>query len=203
VQSLCGKAIYLSHGHLQMIADVKDVIDIYLKNAQINKKNINVAQMPRIAGGKDIRLLALDLFNENGDLSTDFHFNNRMTMRFKFKILNNLHSYFAIEWTICTTDGIKVAYGSSSPQNKFLFAPTDSEGCIECILPNLPLTVGKYLINCLISLPHQKRIDEVEAAAHFNVVTCDVYDTGFNIDYRLSLITIPARWSILNGAKAL
>ena len=203
VQGLCEKAIWFDQGQLQMIGPARSTITAYLTTASTNQESMSVDKMPRIAGGKDIRLIALDLLNENGDLTSRFHFSDRMTMRFGFRILNRRHGYFGIEWTIRTTEGVKVAYGSSSPQNKFLIAPTDDVGCVECHLSELPLTSGNYLISCLISLPHQERIDEVEGAAHFEVVTCDVYATGFNVDNHLALITIPAQWSILNGAKVL
>ena len=201
VQGLCEKAIWFEQGQIQMIGLARSTITAYLTTVSVGQESMSVDQMPRIAGGKDIRLIALDLISENGELTNRFHFSDRMIMRFCFKIINHRHRYFGIEWTICTTGGVKVAYGSSSPQNRFLFAPTDYEGCVECYLPELPFAKGNYLISCLISLPHQERIDEVEGAACFEVVTCDVYSTGFNVDNRLSLITIPAQWSIVNGAK--
>ncbi|MDP2895372.1 MAG: ABC transporter ATP-binding protein [bacterium] len=203
VRGLCKRAIWLDNGQLRMDGIVADSIAAYLTASSFIDQGVNVEQMPRVTGGRDIRLTRLELLNGSAQPTRHFRYGDAMIMRFYFRVLNTGHRYFAIEWVISTLTGDRVLYASSSPQGAVLIKPTDSSGCIECRIPHLPLAVGTYRVNCLLSLPHQERIDEVEGAATFEVLTCDVCGTGFNVDHRLAFVTTCTHWSVFSGAKSL
>lgn len=203
VQGLCERGIWLEGGRVSMNGLVREAVFAYLAASSNRQACISIEKLPRVTGGDDIRLINLELLDQSGHHACQFDHGDRMLMRFWFRVLNPGQRYFAIEWTICTSDGNKVLYASSSPQGQLLISPIENIGCVECEIPCLPLTSGRYFINCLLSLPHQKRIDEVEAATSFDVTTCDIYNTGFDVRQSLAPVTTATHWNIVEGAQSL
>jgi lipopolysaccharide transport system ATP-binding protein len=202
VEHLCRSALLINKAQLQMKDTVVNTINAYLA-AYIRTPTVSIEEMPRVNGGKDIRLTGLELLNDRGEPTQVFRYGDRMVMRFHFKVLNKKHPHFAVEWTISSSRNDKILYGSCSPQSNMLVVPTEGTGCISCDIPMLPFTVGKYSVNCLLSVPHKERIDEVEGAASFDIATCDVFRTGFNVDHRSAFTTTPTSWTVLSGARPL
>jgi len=203
VESLCSRVVWIDGGRVRMDGPVRETIGAYLTSSMRISRDIGVAQMPRVTGGKDIRLVGFELLDEHGAECCNFRYGQSIAMRFHVRILDPRRRYFAIEWTIVTATGERVLYGSSSPQGQLLISPDGENSTIECYIPELQLAKGTYFVNCLLSLPHQERIDETEGVAGFEVTSCDPYGTGFDVDHRLAFGTTRTRWTILNGANSL
>jgi hypothetical protein len=65
------------------------------------------------------------------------------------------------------------------------------------------LASGNYYIDCLLSIPHQERLDEVEGVVRFEVSRCDPWNTGFNLMNSLALTTAESHWTIVKGGEEL
>lgn len=203
VKGLCKHAYWMEHGRLKASGGAHEIVNRYLSDASVLANNVAVEQMPRLAGGRDLRLVGLDLLNEQGEPTEAFSFGDSMTLRFQIKVMNDNRRHFAVECTICSLEGEPLLYFSSSPQGKLLVSSTDEIVSVECRIPHLALTTGKYHVKCLLSLPFRERLDEVERAVSFEIAGCDIYGTGFNLDNRIARTTTATDWSILSGAKPL
>ena len=202
VAGLCERAFWLDRGRLQQEGPVEAVLTAYLTQLSAGAAAADVETQPRVAGGRHIRLTGLDLLDGDGRPSAQFRHGEPLIMRFGYRVLEPGKRYFGIEWVISAADGGRALYGSSSPQGTLLIEPDGERGCVECRIGSLPLTVGTYFVSCLLSIPHQERLDEVEAVASFEVATCDIHGTGFNVDHRLALATVPASWTIVSGGRS-
>jgi lipopolysaccharide transport system ATP-binding protein len=203
VQGLCKRAIWLDRGKLRLTAMPREVVSEYLKSSVTDAVEANLEQMPRVTGGVDMRFLKVELLDRTGQPQTHFEYGAPLTLRFTFRVVNRRHPYFGIEWTICDAEGHKILYNSSSPQGYLLLVATESVGRVECRVPSLNLTSGHYAVNCMLAMPHQDRIDQIDSAAQFDVIRCDVYSTGFNVDNGLGFTTTLAHWTMLEGVKSL
>jgi lipopolysaccharide transport system ATP-binding protein len=201
IRSLCERALWLDRGRLRMEGGSEAVLAGYLGDLSAGAREAGIERLPRVAGGRHVRLVDLELLDGQGQPARSFHFGRPLVMRFHFRVLEPGRGYFGIEWTICAATGERALYGSSSPQGTLLVSPTGDTGCIECRIESLPLTTGAYAVNCLLSIPHQERLDEVEGVGAFDVVTCDAFGTGFNVDHRSGLTTVASRWTIVSGAR--
>jgi lipopolysaccharide transport system ATP-binding protein len=203
IQALCNRACWLSDGQLSMNGLATNVVNAYLSATNTDSKGLDIEHAPRVTGGRDIRLVRVELLDKQLHPTQLFSFGNTMILRFHARLLHRTFRAFAVEWYICTLTGERVVYGSSSPQQGLLFVPTDEHCCVECRLESVPLTSGTYRLDCLLSVPHQERLDEVENVAAFQVAACDVYGTGFSLTNRNGLTGIRNSWSIVCGAQSL
>ena len=203
VKGLCKHAYWMEHGRLKASGEAGEIVSRYLSDASVVASNVAIEQMPRLAGGRDLRLIGLDLLNEKGEPAETFSFDDAMTLRFHVKVLNQNRRHFAVECTICSLEGEPLIYFSSSPQGKLLIVPTDEIVTFECRIPRLALTAGKYYVRPLLSIPFRERIDEVERAVSFEITDCDIYGTGFNVENTRARTSTATEWTILDGAKPL
>jgi lipopolysaccharide transport system ATP-binding protein len=203
IQAFCARTIYLESGQKRMDDMTLSVVGAYLSETRDNKKNLSVESLPRIRGGTDVRLSDVNLLAKDFRPTATYEFGNELIVRFKIRIFNHARRFFSIEWFICTEMGVRVFYCSTSPQHSTLIVPKADIVEVECRIPSLHLASGSYSIDCLLSVPHQERLDEVEGAAKFEVTGCDPWNTGFNLRNSLGLTTAENQWRIVQGGEEL
>ena len=201
VQSLCKRVLLFDGGNLIDEGLPRTVISKYL-GLNIQKKSIHIENMLRIVGGDNIRITDIGILNENGETCKTFKYNDKMILRFCFKVKIKKINYFAIEWTIISNDDTKVIYCSSSPQGHLLIVPEKEYGHVECHITHLPLTSGTYFINCLLSIPHQERLDQIERAIEFEIISCDMNNTGFDVNTKSAYTTLNTEWLNFQNARS-
>lgn len=203
VESLCSRAYWIDKGCLREQGPTRETIKAYIETSTIGLATEDISRLNRLQGGREIQLSGLKMLNNEFSENRVFNYGETLIMHFYFEILNKNRRYFAIEWTICNEAGVKIIYGSSSPQQSLLIAPNAHFGCVECRIPHLPLTVGTYHVDCSLSVPHRERLDVVEEAATFQVAICDPYSSGFNLSSQVAPTTVDNKWTIVNGAEPL
>ncbi len=202
VSGLTRRCLWLEGGALTDEGETGRVVGAYLARMAHRAREAGVESLPRVTGGRRLRLTALELLDDAGRPAGALQYGQPLTLRFEARVLDPTLRYFAVEWTIATPSGERALYASSSPQGTLLIEPEGPSARVECRIESLPLAAGPYFVNVLLSIPHQERLDEVEAAASFEVATCDPYGTGFNVDRRVAIATLPTRWALLGGARS-
>jgi lipopolysaccharide transport system ATP-binding protein len=200
IQALCVRVLLLNKGNLVKDGLPSEVVKHYLSLLSAGTDQQSVNLLPRVTGGNEIRLIAIELVDEN-ELATDtFDFGNEMRIRFTIQVKEKRRKFFSIEWFISTDYGEKVFYCSTSPQQSTLIQVVDEFVTVECRVSSLNLSSGSYFINCMLSVPHQERLDEVEGVARFSINRCDPWNTGFNLTSAIALTTTTnVQWHITAG----
>lgn len=81
VSQLCSRGILLSHGEIKLTADIKKVIDRYLRSEDV-KNDYKVAD----PGGKKNYISSIEITDTTGEPCSDFNFDSHMLMKFRFNI---------------------------------------------------------------------------------------------------------------------
>jgi lipopolysaccharide transport system ATP-binding protein len=198
IQAFCSRAVLLFSGKIAMDGGSASVVSNYLSGFRNDDHAISVGDLPRIHGGNDFRLTGVKILSDDYQPATFFEYGSEFIIQFTVRVLHRSHRFFSIEWSIYTDMGVCVLYCSTSPQHSTLIKPNAEIVEVECRIPALPLTSGRYSVNCLLSVPHQERLDEVEGIAKFEVVRCDPWNTGFNLRNSRALTTTENQWRILD-----
>ena len=201
IQALCSRSIWIDNGQKRIDGKSPRVVGAYISDSTTNSLRQSIESLPRICGGTEVRLVGVELRSDELYPVDTFEYGKGFNMRFTIRVNNNHRRFFAIEWLIRTVTGERVLYGSSSPQQTVLISPTEELVRVECKVPFLPLASGSYWLDCLLSVPHQERLDEVEGVARFEVVRCDPWNTGFNLINTIALTTTANQWRIVSGGK--
>ena len=201
VRSLCNRGCWLESGPVMRDGSMESTTQEYLAYLQGLEPQESLEGKHRLRGGVDLLLAKLEVCDDQLFPCQHFFYGMPLVLRFHYRLLNPARRFFAIEVIIKTLMGENVLYVSSSPQQEFLIAPTEKNGCVQCQIDHLPLASGSYTIYCRIVVPHQEYLDEIEDAARFDVVGCDAYSTGFDLSNQISLTTIASSWKIIEGAK--
>jgi lipopolysaccharide transport system ATP-binding protein len=200
IQALCSRTLLLNKGNLVEDGLSSEVIKHYLSLLSIGTNQQSVSSLSRVTGGNEIRLIAIELVDENELVTDTFEFGSEMRVRFTIRVKDKRRKFFSIEWFISTDYGEKVFYCSTSPQQSILIQVVDEVITVECHISSLNLASGSYFINCMLSIPHQERLDEVEGVARFIVTRCDPWNTGFNLTNTIALTTTTnVQWQIIAG----
>jgi lipopolysaccharide transport system ATP-binding protein len=200
IQALCSRALLLHGGDLVEDGLPSEVVRHYLSLLSTGPDQQSVSLLPRVTGGNEVRLIAIELVDENELVTDSFEFGSEMRIRFTIRVKDKRRKFFSIEWLISTDYGEKVFYCSTSPQQSTLIQVVDEVVTVECRVLSLHLASGSYFINCLLSVPHQERLDEVEGVARFNITRCDPWNTGFNLTNTIALTTTKnVEWQITAG----
>ncbi len=202
IQALCSRTLLLNKGNLVEDGLPSEVVKHYLSILSTGTDQGSVSLLPRVTGGNEVRLIEIELVDEN-ELKTDsFEFGSEMRIRFTIQVKDQIRRFFSIEWFISTDYGEKVFYCSTSPQQSTLIQVNNEIVTVECRVLSLNLASGSYFINCMLSIPHQERLDEVEGVARFIVTRCDPWNTGFNLTNTIALTTTTnVHWQIIAGGK--
>ena len=203
IQALCPRVVWLDSGRVRVDGTAQRVVEAYVSDSATNAVHQSVDLLSRVCGGKDVQLVGVDLLSGDSHSCNTFEYGKELNIRFTIRVMNRNRRFFAVEWFICTATGQRALYGSSSPQQAILISPTEEHVCVECKIPFLPLTAGFYRLDCLLSVPHQERLDEVEGVSSFEVVRCDPWNSGFNLKNTTALTTTANHWRILSGGKEL
>jgi lipopolysaccharide transport system ATP-binding protein len=200
IQALCSRALLLNKGYLVEDGMPSEVVRHYLSLLSTITDQRSVSLLPRVTGGNEVRLIAIELVDENELVTDSFEFGNEMRIRFTIRVKDKRRKFFSIEWLISTDYGEKVFYCSTSPQQSTLIQVVDEVVTVECRVSSLNLASGSYFINCMLSIPHQERLDEVEGVARFIITRCDPWNTGFNLTNAIALTTTKnVQWQITSG----
>jgi lipopolysaccharide transport system ATP-binding protein len=198
VQNLCGRALLLNTGTLDMSGDVEQVINSYLGYMDFRTNN-NLFDMPRKSGhGTKIRISNCSVYNSNGDISTELRFGEPFSVEMKCLAMEDLSA-------------IQLVLGLSSFRQERITTLMSSqisnikkgntvEGRVH--IPSTYLTPGWYSLTLGVRQP-QLGLDHLEFVRKFeilNVGFCKEYLANEIVSY--GHIQIPdATWEVNSSGE--
>ena len=194
VQGLCGQAILLSDGMLNIHGNTSKVIESYLKNGISDEQyTTSLKDHPNRKNKREAILQKADIYCDEV-LSTKLVMGGNLRVNIYFKSetpINNFRIGISIEDYV----GQRIVNFSPSHQNPTLINQPLSQGVITCNIPSLPLIAGQYYITFIIANAHYD-IDRIDRAVQLTIESSDVFGTGQIPEKCHGIIYVHAFWEL-------
>jgi lipopolysaccharide transport system ATP-binding protein len=176
VQHLCTRCMLLNMGRLVQSGRTDDVIKTYLSNAGMLTTASKLSARRDHQGQGDVTIEAIDLLDTRGCNVQEVASGMDLVIRGRFRVHNG-----------ATLRNCSVRLDVANEANRFFTIGTDlvnkaalelsGTGCIDFIVPDWPLSGGRYHISCVVTAEGATQ-DRLENATTFTVVDGDYYGTG-------------------------
>jgi hypothetical protein len=87
-----------------------------------------------------------------------------------------------------------IMFGSAKFQGRWFRAVPDGETIVDLQVPHLPLAIGRYALELVLSITHQW-LDWVEDAAYFDVVESDPGGAGLSYWQGEGFVHVDHTWT--------
>tara|TARA_R100000935_G_scaffold16940_4_gene33462 strand:- start:23097 stop:24383 length:1287 start_codon:yes stop_codon:yes gene_type:complete len=198
VKSLCPRSIVLENGISVFDGATEDAINFYLSNEQqiIPEDLIFIKDR---SGTGIVKFRSFQIEHRNGQIIENVL--NGDPIKFSFKLdVSNLTNISNIDlgFSIHTPDGELITVLYNSYQNKTIQVSENGEYIIQCVIPELSLNEGHYIVKGRIEC------DKIESdwpkvpLGKFNVIKGDFYKSG-NLGFNgKSKLLIKGEWDLKN-----
>jgi len=170
VEALCSQAVLLNHGSIQQLGETTEVIQRYLAS-KASLAVVPCYERQDREGDGSILITSLDIYgsgkNEQNGIATGSELNLRINYKVNRRVRNPV---FKIG--IYDGFGVQLVYLSTAMVG-YTVRLTAERGSLECKIPRLPLSPGRYSVNVAVT-SKDGIADWIESAA-----LCDVKEGRF------------------------
>jgi lipopolysaccharide transport system ATP-binding protein len=194
IERLCQRVIFLQDGRIAAEGDPGEVIQHYLKDTySAQESTVNLLKHDGRPFGMATILREVHILT-NGVASTT------MQMGGSLKVITTFHSdtplrHMRFGIVIENNLGQRIIVFSPTLHAPTLLPDTISEGEITCDIPHLPLTPGSYYITLIVGTGTAD-VDRVNRALQFDVISADVFGTGYAPKNTHGVFYQNAEWSV-------
>jgi lipopolysaccharide transport system ATP-binding protein len=192
IERLSSRALMLDHGRIMANGSPKTVCERFFResNEKIAAQAADQYKSGRnIQSTGEVELRSLTLLDRNGVSSTQFESGGLMIIRGDFESKVDLPQV-EIMYGFHTTDMVYIAtMGTAHLADNALI--TTGRNTIECVVPNVPLVPGTYVIRVGVLDRNRRQLFYGESLHVFTVLPKDIPVTKMSA---LGLVYIPARW---------
>jgi len=100
-----------------------------------------------------------------------------------------------LAWVFRSTFGTEILRLSTQPISGFELGPLARRGAVDLIVPNLPFSAGRIVMDLGLTRPGYEFVALASAVASFSVNPHDVYGSGVSIDQGKGLIVTDHHWN--------
>jgi len=180
VETLCSRALLLRKGRLERSGPTQEVVSEYLAENFRHADN-PFEGCPRSGNGK-LRVTGFRLEDPDGGKVEFVQSGNPVVFAFDFENYKcGPKDAVCISFSIRTDREQPLFHNYSSFSNAY-FRQLPSKGSFKCLIPDLPLSPGNYLIQCrcVINGDHKtgEEADWPKISVPINVLTGDFFRTG-------------------------
>ncbi|TVZ25585.1 lipopolysaccharide transport system ATP-binding protein [Gillisia sp. Hel_I_86] len=198
VKSLCDRGIVLENGTSVFDGETENAINCYLSDEkQIIQKDLS--SIRDRSGTGIVKFRSFQIEHRNGQIIENVL--NGDTIKFSFKIdVRNLTNISNIDlgFSIHTLDDELITVLYNSYQNKTIQVTEDGEYTIKCVIPELALNEGAYIVKGRIECDKIESDWPKEPLGKFIVIKGDFYKTG-NLGFNgKSKLLIKGEWDLVN-----
>lgn len=192
IKSLCHKAVLLNKGQCITKGDSEDIVNQYLKLDSANN-NVPLSDCQRKCPPKKVKIVDVHIRNLRTDQKDNHETLDPIEVSIFYEVLSPI-KYFAAEWLFKDSDGLKLAYSSSSPLDSILYYPKNKYGCINCRIPKIPFSIGEFSLDVALTIPNVEYLDYVEDAYVLKIITSDPMKSGAQYQKRTAPFFIETIW---------
>jgi lipopolysaccharide transport system ATP-binding protein len=197
VKSLCTRGIVLENGLLEFNGSTEKAINFYLSNEkQIIPKDLT--SIKDRSGTGTVKFRTFHIEHSNGQIIENVL--NGDTVMFSFTIdVANLTNNFNIDlgFSIHTSDDELITVLYNSYQNKTIQVDSNGEYKIQCVVADLALNEGNYIVKGRIECDKRESDWPKVPLGRFKVIKGDFYRTG-NLGFNgKSKLLIKGEWDLI------
>jgi len=197
IRRLCPRAMLIADGHILLDGSSEALVSAYLSGARERKPGIQAYDDSSAPGDNCVRLRAIRLVNEAGDVATIFRINESVSVEIQFTVLRPI-SNFHTHIRVITRDEI-IVFGSGSwddePMENYLRLP--GRYTARCAIPGNLLNRGRYYLTVTGTIPNARYIFVEENVLDWEIV--EVGGAGGIIGPRPGIIRPLIKWGILSS----
>ena len=140
----------------------------------------------------------IEILDQNGDLKQKIYTWDAVRFRIVF------HSPRAVKigsvvFQISTTSGSRLLLASTEPDQSVPISFREGNNIVDCFIPQLMLTAGKYQLGASLAIPNIEYLCEGLDHALIEVEAKDVFNSGLSPNSTRSLIPMDCRWQIVKA----
>ncbi len=139
ITAMCDRVLYLKEGQVKAIGDTQEMIGLYLRDFEGEDAGQSIQTTIR---GEDFEIKKVSTLGQNGEEKQLFRYRDKMVIRVEYWFARTVRPFFSI-----------VISGPSGPVSLMsmladggMSGALEGDGCLECVLDELPLLPGKYEI---------------------------------------------------------
>ena len=178
IEKLCSRVIILNSGKVFADTIASDALSIYYSSIMSPPK-CTLSKRTDRTGTADVKIISFQIKNKAGEALESIRTGQDVIFQFKFeskvKTIKSLDFGFTVRHKFDS-----ILFRNRTVESGLdLISPFPKDGCLDCYIPNFPLTEGTY------SFGFRLLVDGVESdyitgayAAQIDVVEGDFYKTG-------------------------
>jgi lipopolysaccharide transport system ATP-binding protein len=194
IRSLCPRTLLFDEGRLQVDGDSREVTAAYLRTQSDAEAETSgrYVRSPTQLSGDSVAIDWVELRDSTGATKTDFDYGDQLDIYIHL-VRGAPRDGFTVEWILVNEADQRISFGGANPMCGTYF--NRDTRTIRCTLTHLPLTAGTYHIRFVVRMWGGESWDDWDRAAHFKIVHCDPYQTGFSVPTMSGGdFVIPQRW---------
>lgn len=203
IANLCPRSILLKGGKIVQAGPTGEIIDGYLKGLS-DLANTSVADRKDRQGLGQIRVTDIGVYDQAGDLLEYPRSGQDVVFRMRYqcnadRVFRNCRASVLVR-----KDGISYFHLSTELVDVRQL-DIEGNGSIDFLVPELPLSEGRYLIHVYLESNGEMQ-DWVMDAAEIAVVDGDFYGTGRNYpskDWRGTTVLVKFHWQLNTDERSL
>jgi lipopolysaccharide transport system ATP-binding protein len=197
VSHLCERGIVLERGRVGFIGSASDAVQIYNHSmAQATSSDApHVLYAEPHSGGTDFAVTRIETLDESGRPKPVVSTWDDVVLRVWFSAKTRLQRG-SVVLEINAFDGSRLLLLSTQPDANIPVSFDVGEDYVDCVLPQLPLAAGDYLIGAGLAVPGTEWLWRRESLGTLSVAPSDVYGSGLAPHAGRCLMAVPHRWAL-------
>lgn len=199
VSHLCERAIVLDRSEIGFIGSASDAVQMY----NHSMATATGGDAPHIlyaaphTGESDFAVTRIETLDECGQPKPVVSTWDDVVLRVWFSAKSPLQRG-SVVLEINAYDGSRLLVLSTQPDANVPVSFHVGEDYVDCVLPQLPLAAGDYVIGAGLAVPGTEWLWRRESLGTLSVAPNDVYGSGLAPNSGRCLMAIPHRWQLSN-----
>jgi lipopolysaccharide transport system ATP-binding protein len=198
VKHLCSKGLLLQKGQTVIFSRIGEVINNYLSNIRVTQ--LSKLRLPHVIyennqPNGDFTILSIELFDEEGRPKNQVSTWDTVDLKIRYSARRAVKNG-SLVIKISDHFGNTLMLLSTQPDSKVSMSIEKGESTAHCIIENIPLSGGDYMLGCGLAVPNKEWLCWDENLTTFTVTPKDIFNSGLAPTNSRALLAVQHRWII-------
>jgi len=175
IRRLCSSGIFLCLGRVQAIGSMESVVEQYLGQFRADEQNSVIYFNNK--NKEKYYVERIEILEIDGSIKKELHTWDSVRFRIVFHSPGSLKAGSVI-LQIATLSGTVISLYSTYPDSNYQINFKEGINHVDCILPQILLSSGKYLIGAGLAIPNAEWLYRELEHSILNILPRDVFKSG-------------------------
>jgi len=201
VSNLCSRAIVLSKGSVDFDGSTDDAVQYYYRqflHSDNHRSNMSphILYQAKLEEMKSLEfyMTSIEVLDINHEPKNIIQTWDDLVIRFSYRSARYVNRGSVVLF-LSSMEGVKLLLLSTEPDGTLPLPLEDGEGSVDCIIRNLPLAAGEYVLGGGLAIPNAEWLCQQPELATFIVTPKDVYNSGLAPTSTRCLLAVEHEWS--------